>query len=1001
MFGGHTTHIKITVFLCLLIQLVFGGTTGKLVGRVTSKINGEPLIGANVTLEGVGIGTATDLEGRYFILQIYPGEYDVRFTMIGYQDVIVRDVRVRVDLTTTIDAELDEGVIGMDAVDVTAERPMVQVDVTYSQANISSDEIEMLPVEEFEDVIALQAGVVQSDGEMHVRGGRGGEIAYMIDGVTVTDPFNAGMAVEIENNAIQELQFISGTFNAEYGQAMSGIINIVTKDGDYNKYSGNMSVNGGTYFTDGEMMEVDLLNDNGDLVDDSTMNLFPYLNSLEPKTIKDLQGSISGPILPGKLSVFASGRIKENNGYLFGQRLFVPTSHVWNPLTNNYELITSADTTGGYWDQDGDDPPDSALVRLNWSKQETGQIKLSWRVTPLIKLAYNFMGSKTASQSYSKAYLWNPDGRSHSFTKQMNHSLRLDYTLNATTFFNVMASQSIKNYKSHLDDSPDYDLVEMCNEFKPGHDTEELCDAGALDHSDSTSAHWGLDFTLYNVHPEVENLTPGNNYEVGGESMGFYDRTSTITTFKFEGTNQFNRFHLIKAGLESRLTHMELQDVTVTFNYRDEPRVPNVNGINHNTYGDDGRNPVEYAVYLQDKIEFDDLVMNIGIRWDYFDPDWKTVNDGSDPNIIDPVKPINIFFDLNGDGEISEEEMYYGYLNNSLRTISDRLASNAFGDPWYTKVQPKQLLSPRFALAFPITDTGFLHFSYGHFFQMTAYSYLFTNPEFEVIPGSGTSTTMGNADIEPERTTQYEIGFSQQIGNDIGIEATGYYKDIRNLNSTRIVNSFVGGDQYGLYINRDHAYSKGVTLALSKKPTGNISGNIDYTFSTSEGNASDPQAAFFDEQSNIEPEKMLVPLDWDQRHTLNATVTYHPVKNSGISLIYNFGSGLPYTAQFAEVRTSFENNARKPSTMNVDMRSFYNFKIRGIQFALHLNIYNLFDIRNELSVNSDTGRATYSLLPTYTPQLSGPGFNTLDQYLMSPASFSSPRQFKFGMSINF
>ena len=85
MFGGHTTHIKITVFLCLLIQLVFGGTTGKLVGRVTSKINGEPLIGANVILEGIGIGTATDLEGRYFILQIYPGEYDIRFTMIGYR----------------------------------------------------------------------------------------------------------------------------------------------------------------------------------------------------------------------------------------------------------------------------------------------------------------------------------------------------------------------------------------------------------------------------------------------------------------------------------------------------------------------------------------------------------------------------------------------------------------------------------------------------------------------------------------------------------------------------------------------------------------------------------------------------------------------------------------------------------------------------------------------------------------------------------------------------
>jgi hypothetical protein len=133
---------------------------------------------------------------------------------------------------------------------------------------------------------------------------------------------------------------------------------------------------------------------------------------------------------------------------------------VWNPLTNDYDLMTAADdTTGGYWDQVGDAPPDSALVRLNWSKQETGQVKFSWRVSPLIKLAYNFMGSRTVSQGYSKAYLWNPDGRSHSFTKQMNHSLRLDYSLNATTFFNAMVSQSTKNYKSHLSDDPDFQLT--------------------------------------------------------------------------------------------------------------------------------------------------------------------------------------------------------------------------------------------------------------------------------------------------------------------------------------------------------------------------------------------------------------------------------------------------------------------------------------------------------------------------------------------------------------
>ena len=182
-------------------------------------------------IEGTVLGAATDVEGNYFILQIPPGTYKVRFSMIGYQTLVMDDVRLRVDLTTTLDGKLIQSAVGLEEVIVQAERPMIQTDVTYSQANISSEEVEMLPVEEFEDVLALQAGVVSSGGEIHVRGGRGGEISYMVDGITVTDPYNSGMAVEIENNAIQELQFISGTFNAEYGQAMSGIVNIVTKDG--------------------------------------------------------------------------------------------------------------------------------------------------------------------------------------------------------------------------------------------------------------------------------------------------------------------------------------------------------------------------------------------------------------------------------------------------------------------------------------------------------------------------------------------------------------------------------------------------------------------------------------------------------------------------------------------------------------------------------------------------------------------------------------------------
>ena len=132
------------VFICLvfLVQTVFGGTTGKLAGRVTDKDKNEPLIGANVMVVGTTLGAATDLDGNYYVLQVPPGTYSIRFTMIGYQSLVINDVRVKVDLTTTINGALVESVVGLEEVVVQAERAMIQTDVTYSQANISSEEVD-------------------------------------------------------------------------------------------------------------------------------------------------------------------------------------------------------------------------------------------------------------------------------------------------------------------------------------------------------------------------------------------------------------------------------------------------------------------------------------------------------------------------------------------------------------------------------------------------------------------------------------------------------------------------------------------------------------------------------------------------------------------------------------------------------------------------------------------------------------------------------------------
>jgi outer membrane receptor protein involved in Fe transport len=218
---------------CILFGLgtVFGGTTGKITGRVTDKSNGESLVGGNTILVGTPFGAATDVEGKYFILNVPPGVYSLRAVLVGYGPVLVKDVRVVSDQTTTIDVTMESAPVGIAEIVVQAERPMVQRDATSTTAVISSEQIKMMPVKDFVEVLQMQSGVVADGRNLYVRGGRSNEVAYLIDGMYVKDPVLGAAGTRIHNDAISELVFLDGSFNAEYGNALSGVVNIVTKEG--------------------------------------------------------------------------------------------------------------------------------------------------------------------------------------------------------------------------------------------------------------------------------------------------------------------------------------------------------------------------------------------------------------------------------------------------------------------------------------------------------------------------------------------------------------------------------------------------------------------------------------------------------------------------------------------------------------------------------------------------------------------------------------------------
>jgi len=229
-------------FIITLFNIsVFAGTTGKVVGQVVDATNGEPLPGVNILIENTMLGAATDVDGTFLILGVPPGIYTVRAEMIGYNDYVVNNLRISADKTTRVNFKLQQTSLELgETIEVTAERPLVKKDLTSTESSVGSDVIENLPVENFSDVVNLQAGVV--DG--HFRGGRLGEVTYLIDGVPVNDVYSGSYALEVENNSIQELTVISGTFNAEYGQAMSGVVNVVTKEGTQH-YRGNITLYGG------------------------------------------------------------------------------------------------------------------------------------------------------------------------------------------------------------------------------------------------------------------------------------------------------------------------------------------------------------------------------------------------------------------------------------------------------------------------------------------------------------------------------------------------------------------------------------------------------------------------------------------------------------------------------------------------------------------------------------------------------------------------------------
>lgn len=910
--------LTVTTFLICSSVTLFA-QTGKIAGRVMDGTNSEPLPFVNVLIEGTSLGAATDIDGYFSIIGVPPGTYSVRASAIGYNAQTVQNVRVSIDLTTEVNFELLETSVELnEEVVVVATRPLVTKDLTSSTSIISSDDISVLPVTEFSEVLELQAGIVGGN----VRGGRSGEVVFAIDGVPVTDVFDGSTVVDVNTNSIQELQFVSGAFNAEYGRALSGYVNIATKDGS-NDFAGTVTSYIGDYYS-------------------TRTEIFRDIDDFDPVSIRNFEGNLSGPIIPNTLFFFVNARYIHFGGWLNGKRVFNP----WDITINNGATLPVEER------YDIDSTGDGKIVSMNWSEKIYAQGKLTFKPFSGIKVNYNYIFDDVEYRDYDHSFAFNPEGDFRRFRTGYTNILSIVHTLSQSAFYQANFSYFFKRYQQWVYEDP----------------------------LDDRYTH---DALLGQQPSEVPS------FKTGGTQNQRFKRITGTFGFKLDFTSQIDKINLLKFGVEGNkhrlgfdniftLQPLGVEDPEVTGNPYVQRYIPDPNDPNENLAIDIyEREPIELSAYIQDKIELNEMIINIGVRADYFEPDGKLLADPTDPDIYRPRKEENIAL-----------------------TLAERRAI------WYKDADPKIQISPRLGVAFPITDRGVIHFSYGHFFQIPNFELLYTNPEYKFGPGTGNLGIAGNPDLEPQQTISGEVGVQQAFSDDISVDLTAYFRDIRNLAGTRAdeIRLPGGSSSYSQFVNSDFGFVKGIVLSLNKRLSNNWSATIDYTFQSAKGNASDPAATRNQIAGGAQPEIQLVRLNWDQTHTVNVTFSYASEDDWGFSLIGQYGSGFPYTpTQSLNLSTLLTNSELKPSFLNVDLRAYKDIYFGDFRVSLFARVYNLFDIRNEVNVYNDSGTADFTIDEFLRRNDDNPDFlvNSLTDFYRNPTFYSEPRRVEVGASIFF
>jgi hypothetical protein len=961
--------------LLLLPALLFA-QDGKLRGKVTDRESGEALIGANVTVDGTNLGAATDVNGEYVILSVPPGTYTVKATYIGYSPYTVSNIMINSGLTTTADLKMSSSAVQVQGVEIIAERPLIQRNTTNTIRIQSQSDVEVLPFRGVQAIVALSAGVVQQAGNLYVRGGRSGEVAFYVDGASVTDRTDMSEMVSLIREALQEVQLQSGGFTAEFGGANSGIIRSSMRTG-------------------GSQFRVTL----DYMTDDFAKSGKDFLGTTA-RGYKNAVATLGGPIIPG-VRFFAADQYSyvRNN-----------SSRFIEPF--NFENLT-VDNFGAPR-QLGDALPGpvqmlkNGSVNQNWNWNNTAQGNLLFDMAELanIPMKIRFSGNYAFANSINGGN-WPNLGNLFRKTDKMSRNdgstafgnLRLTHFLSQTTFYEVGLSYTRQWGRT-------YDPV-FGDDWLKYPDSAANAQAGFVG---SNGYGWRTRYTGPPGYSTIYSFgftdpdAPINGYSKynNAQTAVTIDLTSQISSrwelkaggsienwvyrsFNFSNISQYLRWidsnedgvispdaqiyatDLAKGQTLELAKRARIITQGVVTNYGYDYMGNETDGYvlnGSNTVWDKPYKPTFASAYVQNKIEYQDLVVNFGVRYEYSNTDVKEI-----PMTVNPVS-----------GQL--DYLYPDGLNQTLSTVDAGT---------FTRTKANHLILPRISFSFPVTDKTIFYAQYGKYAQMPSLGQLYrSDNSFGNIVNPNTRSPYGGSApwlVQPERTTQFEVGFRQYVTDNLAFSFNGFYKDTKNLIQLRKVFTSQGIVDFTAYQNEDFATSKGVELTLELRRTNRLSAKVNYTLSDARGtgNASASNSVAVGDESRARFPNFTAPLPYNQAHRGNFVIDYRWAKGDGgpilegmgIYLLASFNSGHNYTKiqeplalgqsspwnvgirALLDARSRYPveppNASTTPWVFNLDLNWNKVIYFSGVNFELYVNVLNVLNTKQVVNLYPQTG----------------------------------------------